>query len=95
MRMYRITSERMVSSGFFSQVNTGGERRSRARAERRLVEVHHRTAAAGRAHMQPKPAPAQPVAREGHDKGSTRGTMTLMMSACTMHSEEATAKAAG
>ena len=74
---------------------TGSERRGRPRTERRLVEVHHRTAAAGRAHMQPKAASAQPMPREGHDKGSTRGTMTLMMSACTMHSEEATAKAAG
>ena len=28
VRMWRITSERTVSRGFFSQVNTGGERRS-------------------------------------------------------------------
>jgi hypothetical protein len=45
--------------------------------------------------MQPKAATTQPMPREGQRNGSTRGTITLMMSACTIHSEDATAKAAG
>jgi hypothetical protein len=45
--------------------------------------------------MQPEAAAAQPLPREGQRSGSMRGTITLMMSACTIHSEDATAKAAG
>ena len=58
------------------------------------MEIHHGATRTGRPHLQTESATTQPVPREIHLSGSTRGIMSVMMSAWTMQSEEATPKAA-